>query len=184
MQFFLENSAPYWIVGAIGLTMAAILYSSLRSGASLLAILGVLLLTTAGLLLEHFYETPREQVQSTLRQFLAAVEADDMPAVLMYLSPNAQAIRNDAQRLMPEFEVTRARATGAIEVEFVGRDRTMAQAEARVFVSASHRRGGMRGGDFARVEFQFVRQKGRWRLESYTASEDWRRGAAQLRKSR
>lgn len=185
MDYFLENSVPIWVLGAVGLTMAGIVYTSLRTRASLVAIGVVLLVMIGGLALEHFWQTPREQVDATLRGLLAAVEADDLPAVLARLSPTAEEMRGDAQTLMPQFEVDKARATGSVEVTLPSAsDPTTATARARVFVAVRHRRSGMKGGDFAEVTFTFEKRGDAWLVSGYSVSEEWRRKAGELRSGR
>lgn len=182
MEFFLENSTPIWVAGGILLTMAAIVYSSLRTTWSLVAVVVVVLLTAAGLVAEQLIQTPREQVQATLQVMFEAIEADDVPGVLSHLATSASEMRSDAQTLMPEFEIEKARLPGAVEVLI--KSDAAATVTAKVFVQVTHKKTGMRGGNFAEVDFDFIREGDRWLVESYSVSEDWRRGAAQLRKGR
>ncbi|MEM6330087.1 MAG: hypothetical protein AAF790_07555 [Planctomycetota bacterium] len=182
MQLLFESPAVICVAGAVALTMAGIVYHATRTWASLAAVALVVLLTALGLVIEHQVRTPREQVQAALLGLLEAIEADDVPGVLARLTPTAAEMRADAERLMPEFDIDRARSTGEIEVELSPGPPETATVAANVFVKARHRRSGMQGGDFARVEFRLVREGGRWLVDGYNASEDWRRGASQLRK--
>ena len=184
MEFLLENSAPIWIAGAILITMAGIVYSSLRTDAALFGVALAILLTIAGLVGEHFYQTPREQVQAALYALFDTIESDDLPGVLTRLAPGASTIRADAENLMPRFDIAKTRASGPIDVVFPGDDTTASQATAgvSVFVHATHNQSGMRGGNMARVEFQLERQSGKWLVRDYSVSKDWRRGAESLSK--
>lgn len=183
MEYLLENSAPIWMLGAVALTMAAIVYASLRTTASMISIIVVLLLGFAGLATEHFYQTPREQVQTALRGLLSDIEANDLSAVLSRISPTASEMRDDAQALMPDFEVERARAMGAIEVRLPsGSNPTTAFAEAKIFVQATHRQSGMKGGTSSTVTFDFQREGEQWLVLGYSVSEEWREKAAKLRR--
>ncbi|MEM9187061.1 MAG: hypothetical protein AAGB00_11250 [Planctomycetota bacterium] len=191
MTFFLENSAPIWVAGALGLTMTGIVYASLRTAASMAGIAVVLLLLVGALALEHFWQTPGERVQAALEGLMRDVEADDLPAVLARLSPTATQIRDDAELLMPQFEVEKARVTGSIEVTFPttgpsggGAGGATASATAKVFVQARHRRQGFKGGDFTAVTFGFERRGDRWLVRDYSVSEAWRKKSAQLRGGR
>jgi len=185
MNYLLENAAPIWIAGAILLTMAGIVYSSLRTGAAMLGMIGVILLTAAGLLGEYLYQTPREKVQAAMSDLFAAIEADDVPGVLARLAPGAAEIRADAQNLMPRFDIIKTRASSSINVTFPGDDSQAQQAtvDVTVFVQVTHKTSGMRGGNMARVEFQLQRQGDQWLVTEYSVSEDWRRGAESLGKS-
>lgn len=180
MILLLENPAPIWVVGAILLTMAGIVYASLRTPAALAAMIFIVALTAAALCAEYFYLTPREQVQTALEDLMAAVEADDVPGVLALLAPTSSTIRGDAETLMPLFEIDKARTTGTTEVELTGEETAIAHA--RVFVQVRHKRSGIRGGDFAEVDFTYRRQGDRWLVEDYEVSKEWRKKAAGLNK--
>lgn len=180
MDLLLENSAPIWVGGAILLTMAGIVYGSLRTTGALMAMVAVVLLTIAALFAEHFYLTPREQVQAALEDLMAAVEADDVTGVLGLLAPTASNIRSDAETLMPMFEIDKARTTGTTEVLLNGENSAIANA--RVFVQVRHKKSGMRGGDFAQVQFTYTRQGERWLVGDYDVSKEWRKKASGLKK--
>ncbi|MEN1681546.1 MAG: hypothetical protein AAGJ46_18345 [Planctomycetota bacterium] len=183
MQTLLEDPAPILIAGALAVTVAAIVHSSVRSRASQAGVAAAVLLTLGAVITEWAWQTPAEQVHSAFEELLAAVEANDLPAVLAGLSPAATQVRADAQKLMPEFAIEKARVIGAVNVVPLS-DATGYAVEARVFVQAGHRRTGMKGGKMADVVFTFDRQGERWLLTGYDASDDWRRGAAELRRGR
>ncbi|MEM6798258.1 MAG: hypothetical protein AAF589_01970 [Planctomycetota bacterium] len=184
MTFFLENATPYLVAGALGLTVTGIVYSFQRTAASLIAMMAVVLLTTVGLLVEYNYQTPREEVRESLRSLLDAIEADDVPGVLAHLAPSASEMRADAEELMPEFEIEKARATGEIEVLMTPGALESADAVVKVAIRVKHRRSGVGAPSHSPVNFHLVKPGDRWLVESYSVSEDWRRGAAELRSGR
>lgn len=183
MNFLLENAAPYWVAGGVLLTMAAIVYSSLRTNAALLAMLLMVVLTAGGLVAEHLILTPRERAQQALESLLDDIQANDLTAVLARLSPTATEIRADAQQLMPEFLVEKI---GLLSVSEITLDSEQSPASAtvdcEVVVKAKHRRSGMQGGDFSRVQFTLEKAGEQWLIDGYSVSKEWNRGAGQLRK--
>ncbi|MEM6654975.1 MAG: hypothetical protein AAF596_04155 [Planctomycetota bacterium] len=185
MTLLLENPVPGAVAGAVLITLAGIVYSSLRTTGSLVALAVAIALCGLAVGVEWLVETPREQAERALYGLLDDVEANDLPGVLARLAPTAGGVRADAERLMPEFEVDKANCLGSMEVSIdEASSPPRAEVSCRVFVSARHRRTAAKGGDMTDVTFSFVRIGGAWLLDDYTGGKDWRRGAAELRSSR
>ena len=185
MTLLLENPLPGLVIGAVLVTLAAIVYSSLRTTWSLVALSVAVALCGGLVAIEWLIETPREQAEQVMGELLNAVEANDLAGVLANLSPTATTVAADANRLMPQFDIEKANRVGSLRITLDDPTNPhTADVECRVFVSARHRRSGAKGGDLADITFHFVRSGERWLLEDYSGSEEWRRGAAQLRSGR
>ncbi len=176
----LESPVPALALGALAATFAGVIYSATRSGKALATLGIVMLLTLAGVAAERLIETPREQVARTLEGLFAAIEADDLPKVLTYISPEAADVRSDAQTLMPQFQVETANLN-PIEIEA---DNDGASVRAKPFVLAQHRKTGMRGGDYAELQIFLTCYDDRWLVTGYAGGDEWRRGAEQLRRGK
>ncbi|QDU88144.1 hypothetical protein Pla175_15150 [Pirellulimonas nuda] len=183
LDVFLESPVPALALGAVAATVAGLIYSANKSGMALAALVGVLLLTIAAVLTELAIETPHEQVVRTLSELFAAIEADDLPAVLAMVDPAASNVRSDAQTLMPEFHIETANAN-LREVTLTGSPPDTAVAQLKPFVLAAHRRSGMRGGGQDDLSVTLRRVDGRWLISDYSGSEVWQRGASELRRGK
>jgi hypothetical protein len=178
MNYLAENALPIWVAGAVLVTMTGVAYWQLRSRASLAAMLAVVLGTALLLAYEHFVETPREAVERTLYELADVVESNDVAGTLSYLAPGASQLRQDVETLMPQAKVDKANVVGT-PVTTV--DRTTSPPRANVacrgFLHATLKRNGMVGGDLTDLVITFVERDGRWLVEDYTSSRDWRRAA-------
>ena len=79
LTWLAENALPIWMLGAIALTMAAIVYLQTRSRGAFFGVVGVLAVTALLLLVNRLIETPREAVERRLYEIAATVEANDVP---------------------------------------------------------------------------------------------------------
>ena len=173
---------PVLVVGAIGLTIAIMVYLTTGSRGSQTAIGIVLLLTLGGLLTEWWIETPREQVATTLQQLLDEIETNDLPGVLSYLSPNAGDVRSDAETLMPKLKIDRANSAGEVEITLDDESNpTEATAKFKGFIVATDISSGIRGGYNDGVTVLFERADNRWLVREVIPEVDWRREAAKLK---
>jgi hypothetical protein len=95
----LEDPWPAIIGG--GLLAAVLLVIGFKTGRGLwLIIVGLVLVVTAGLVvLERLVVTERERVEQTMVDTAAAVESNNVGAVLAYVSPTAGAARSRIARL-------------------------------------------------------------------------------------
>lgn len=184
MNYFLESSLPVIVAGAIGLTIAGMVYLSTRSRGSQIAIGFVLLITLAGVLIERWIETPREQAATTLQQLLDAVETNDVPGVLGHLSPQAGAVRSDAETLMPRLEIERANSAGEVEIALDDEaNPQQATLKFKGFIVATDKASGIRGAYNDGVTVVMERSGDRWLVRECIPNRDWRREAGKLRRS-
>ncbi len=183
LDAFLESPVPALALGAVGCTIAGLIYSATKSGKALAALCAVLLLTLAAVAVEYTIETPREEVTRTLGELFAAIEADDLATVLTLVDPAATNVRSDAQTLMPEFQIETANAN-LREIALTGSPPDTAVIQLRPFVLAAHRKSGMRGGDQIDLTVTLRRVGGRWLVSDYSGSEGWKRGANELRRGK
>jgi hypothetical protein len=178
VNYLAENALAIWVAGAVLLTLAAVVYLQLRTTASLVAILIVVLLTAALLVTEHLIVTPREAVERTLYELAATIEADELPAVLRLIAPSAAAVRSDAEALMPLVDVEKARILGTPEITVDETAQPMtATVNCQGLVDVTVKQSGMKGPYMDRVQIHFVESNGAWLIESYTPVRDWRRAA-------
>lgn len=182
MNWLADHALPIWIVGAIALTMAFIVFIQTRASGALVAIIVVVAITASLLLLERYIETPREAVERSLYEVADRVEANDMDGALSYLAPTADAaIRKEIVETMPQFvfEVANVLGEPKIDVDAAGNSATV---ECRGVVVGKLRRDGMKVGADDRLTLQWIRQGDRWLIESYTSAENWGRAANRRRK--
>ena len=177
MNWLAENALPIWVAGAVAATMALVVYLQTRTNGALLSIVAVIAITAALLAVEHFMETPREAVERTLYELVAAVEANDVAGALSFLAPTAHAnIRNDVETLMPLVNIDRARIIGTpkIDVE-AGDEPDSATVECRGIIIATVKQNGMKGRQDDRLTLNWVRRGDRWLVDSYTSKRNWHR---------
>jgi len=129
--------------------------------------LGCLLLTAVSVIIEQVVETDREQVSQTLHELAAAVESNDLSAVLAFIHPEAVEIRQRASAEMPIYTFEEVKVKQNLRVEFpAGTER---QAKALFNVVVVGRGGGLenirRVPRFVIVEF--VKTDERWLVRNY-----------------
>jgi len=182
MNWLAENALPIWAVGAIALTMAVIVYLQTRTNGALVAV-GVVIATTALLLLaEWLMETPREAVKRTLYRFAAAVEANDVPETLSFVSPAARRLRTDVESLMPLVRIELANVVGNPEIEIDESRRPQAMVKFQCVLQATVKRDGMKGTYADKFVVGFERAGEQWLLtdllsttKGYGPETEWRR---------
>ena len=172
-----ENSLPIWVGGALLVTIALVVYQQTRAHWALGAVLGAIVLSGLLLAVERFIVTPREAVEQTLDDLAAAIETDDLPAVLTFIEPNAADVLADAQEIMPQVVIEKCRVASelVIEVDEAAQPMT-AVARFKALGDVTIKRNNMRGGYFDTVEVRFTRDpQGRWLVDGYTPARDLRR---------
>jgi hypothetical protein len=175
MEWLAENALPIWVVGAIALTMALMIYFQTRNPKAFFGAGLVVLVTAALLVAERLMETPREAVERTLYELAATVEANDIPGTLAYLAPSADSnIRTDVETLMPLVEIERARIIGTPQIEVEPSGQT-ATAQLRGLILATVKQSGMKGGQDDELTLMLVRRGERWLVEDYTSKRNWHR---------
>jgi hypothetical protein len=174
MSVLVENPLAIAVVGGVLATLALVVFLARRSLASLLALGGILAVTLLLILIEQWMVTDQEQVESGLASVLAAVEANDMPAVLTWIDSNAVSVRADVQALMPLVKVDKARSMGDLEITV---DETAepptAMSRFRAFLDGVHGSSGMRVAYFnQQVDAHWIKRGDRWLINDYTAYYD------------
>jgi hypothetical protein len=174
MSVLVENPLAIAVVGGVLATLALIVFLARRSLASLLTLGGILAVTLLLILIEQWMVTDQEQVESGLASVLAAVEANDMPAVLKWIDSNAASVRADVQALMPLVKVDKARSMGDLEITV---DETAepptAMSRFRAFLDGVHGSSGMRVAYFnQQVDAHWIKRGDRWLINDYTAYYD------------
>jgi hypothetical protein len=125
------------------------------------------------LAVERLVVTDREQVEATLDELMAAVEANDVPAALAFIDPAAVDMRADAQALMPTVKVDTARAT-SVEVE-LNEQATPPTATSRFrgkLLGLHPRSGTPITYVNQQIDVQWIKRDGRWLADGYTAYFD------------
>ena len=172
MTRFAESPVPYLLIGLAVESILLILYVQTRRGWVLGVMVLVLLLTAAGVIGERVVVTDREAVEQAVYDLAAAVEANDLPAVLNRLSPLALQARLDAQQKLALVEVELARVVGPMEITFF-RDTPppTARVEFRAVARVKESRSGMAGGGAFDFVLTFRQEDGKWLLLGYTYQE-------------
>jgi hypothetical protein len=173
MTWLAEHALPIWIGGGVLLFLAWVTYLNLRTTKSLLLMPAAVALTAGLLAAEWLIETPREAVLRRLYEMADAIEADDVPTTLTYISAGAPEIRGEAESLMPLVEVETANVVEAPTVEI---DMAANPPEATVlvhaFINVTQRRNGMKQGLFDWLRVTFVLEDGRWVIGDYTVANE------------
>jgi hypothetical protein len=171
-MIFVE-SPWFWMLSGLAIE-AALAIALLRSqrGSLIWAMLGVAVLTLAGLGLERFVVTDREAVAMTLDAGAAAAEANDLNRLLACIAPDAQKPRNFARWVLSQATLQEARVRD-LEVS-INRLTSPPTARAR-FMAVG--RGRDRAGQlpyevFARQVTVTLRQEGnRWLATDFTIED-------------
>lgn len=109
MTTLIESPWPAVFFGIIALAILAVVLVRTGRAIVLVAMVGVLVVTLAGVLLERLVVTERERVEDALYGAAAAVEANDLNRLMEYISPSAQAVRQRARSVTGQFKFTEAR---------------------------------------------------------------------------
>jgi hypothetical protein len=169
MTLLLENPVPIWALGAVCFAIAVIAFLAKRSLASILGVVGVVVVTALLLFTESVVVTPSEEVEQSLTDIMSAIEANDVASVVATIDPNAKAIRNEAETLMPQIKVRETSAT-AVRVEV---DETASPHKATSFfrgrIDGTHARTGARVFYFDQVEIDWEKSGDTWRVINYRA---------------
>jgi hypothetical protein len=169
MDLVFENPLPIWSLGAVCLAIAVIVFLAKRSLASILGVAGVIAVTALLLVLESIVVTPSEEVEQSLSDLMAAIEANDLAAVVAWIDPSAKSIRSEAETLMPQVKV---RETGSTSVH-VEVDESASPLKATSFfrgrIDGTHARSGGRVFYFDKVEIDWQKSGDSWQVIDYRA---------------
>lgn len=186
MTWLLENPVPIWAVGIALGTLAGLVFLTRRTFVWLFVFVAIVGLTLLLALLEWLVVTEREEIELATHQLAAAVEANDLAAVLGMLAPTARQVRADAQTLLPRLQVAKAHVAGTLHVEV---DTTASPEKAssrfRALLDAVDRREGMKIVYYDEIQLNWVRENQHWLVTSYTAKRrgQWGRGNMRRRRS-
>jgi hypothetical protein len=177
MTWLAENSLAIWMIGAIALTFAVIVFLQRRTSGALIGIAGVIGVTALLLLLSWLIETPREAVERSLYQLATTVEANDVKGALSFIAPSAAPqMRRDVNELMPLVKIERARITSTPEIEVEsGPNPKTAAVVCQAMIVAVNKQDGLKGGAYDRLHMKWIRQGDRWLIESYQSDKNWNR---------
>jgi ketosteroid isomerase-like protein len=108
MHYFTED--PLWMIflGVVVEAVLGVILFSTGRGWVLWAMIGVALLVLLGLGVEMLIVTDREEVERTIDEVIAALEANDVEGVLRHLAPEARRSRRRAQWALGRVEVQKA----------------------------------------------------------------------------
>lgn len=168
MSRFAESPVPYLLIGLAIESMLLIVYLQTRRTVLLGAILAVAAIVAGGVLVERVVVTDREAIERTVYELAASIEADDVQAVLTFISPQAKRTKRDAKREMDRYAIELARIISPLQIEFLRQTSPpTARAEFRAIVKAAEGRSGF--GGTGRLDFvlTFSKEDGRWLLLGY-----------------
>lgn len=111
MSYLYES--PYLIltIGVFFLAILGYLFVNTRQKGALIGMGVVVALTLICLAIEHFVETPREQVEASIEGLADALEDNNIEDTLEYLDSNAEVTREKARWAMGRFHVIRAKVS-------------------------------------------------------------------------
>jgi hypothetical protein len=170
MSIFTENPLAIAVLGGVCALFPLLVFLSRRTLGSLLALGGVIAMTLFLILVERLIVTDREAIHEQQKGVLAAVEANDVASTLAFIDAAAANVRSDAQTLMPQVKVNRARAMGDVEVAFdPASNSTQATTRFRGFLEGIHAGSGMHFGFMDNVEIHWAKRDNLWLIVGYTA---------------
>jgi hypothetical protein len=165
-----ENPLPVLVAGGLLAVLALVVFLARRSGAALLALVGVIALTLLLVLVERLVVTDREHVENALAGVLDAIEANDVSATVEFIDPAAAKIRADAQALMPQIKVEAANAAAVDVTVDDAAQPPAAIARFRAYLHGTHTASGTPVGYInQQVDLHWVKRGDRWLIDDYTA---------------
>jgi hypothetical protein len=116
MTALLESPWPALWLGLIAEALLGVAWYQTGHRRLMQAMAGVVGLVLLLLAIEWLVVTDREQVSNTLEDTARALETNDLDQVLAFLAPEADRLRSDAQRYLPNLNVREANVGGDLEV--------------------------------------------------------------------
>jgi hypothetical protein len=173
MSWFTEDSTPVLVLGII--TEAMLLLALVKTSrlGLLYAIAGVGIVVGAIVVIEKNTVTDTKLIRGVLDSAAAAVERNDVAAVLDLISPGSQTMRQEVAAQVPQFEIRSAYIRG-LEIK-INRFNNPLSATAEFFghIEGRQRRGMLPQDHYvARIKVTLIRDKDRWLMDKY----EWQPG--------
>lgn len=167
MTLFLENPLPIWSLGAVCFAISLIVFFAKRSFGSIIGVVAVIAVTLLLVFVERAVITPSEQVEQSLVSLMDAIQANDLPAILVMIDSSAQLVRSDAETLMPQVKVKETGSTSVrVEVD-ESANSLRATAFFRGRIDGTHAKSGVRIFYFDNVEIDWQRVGDQWLIVDY-----------------
>ena len=168
MSWFVEDSTPVLVWGAI--LEAILIFALVKSGRLwlLYAMAGLALVVGGIVWHEKHTITDAKQIRSTLNEAAAAMERNDLPAVLQFVSPTAADVRQQANLIASGFKIDDIHLAD-LKIQ-VNRFNNPPSATVDFFVRVG---GAARAGDFPltavlpRAQVMLRLENGRWLVSKY-----------------
>ena len=109
MYWITEDPTLIISVGILGEVILAIILVKSGRAATLLPMLGLLVLTLLGVLIEWLVVTDAERVSDTIEAARQAVAANNVPEVLNHIAPDAAELRIQVSNVLPKLKVDDAK---------------------------------------------------------------------------
>lgn len=174
MTWLFENPLPTILIG--GGTALLLGFGWVQTGNRwpLHLLVAALLLTFAGVLVERWTVTDREQITTILHDIAALVERNEIEAAVEYAYSGSPEVRQQALSELPGYEFTDVTIKRNLEIKVLP-EHVPPQADAtfNVSVTVSTRNDALKNLRVPRfVEVTFLKEKdGQWRVAEYRHRE-------------
>lgn len=171
-MFLLESPWPILIAGIVAEAVLAMMLLRTGRGWLLWAMLGVGAVVIGGVGIERLVVTERELIEETLDTAAAAVQANDLDALLACISTAAPKTQRDARYVLGLAEFSKARISD-LEVT-INRLTSPPTAKTKFLAigAAKDRNTGDYNGSFVRtVRAELRKENGRWMIGDYTVED-------------
>jgi len=172
-NWFVEDSTPVLVWGTI--FEALLIFALVKTGRLwlLYAMAGLALVVGGIVWHEKHTITDAKQIRATLNEAAAAMERNDLPAVLQYISPTATDVRQQAAQIASSFKIDNIHLAD-LKIQ-VNRFNNPPSATVDFFVRVS---GASRAGDFPftvplpRAQVMLRLENDRWLVWKYMQDAD------------
>ena len=172
METLLESPLPVIVLGIVVEAILGVVYLNNRRASLIAAMVGVLVVVAAGVLVERWVMTDREQIEATLEGAAEALGANDLDQVLLFIDPEADKTIGIARANMLLVTIHSAKVNG-LEIE-INRFTSPPMAQTR-FVGLVDFEGSpgvnqfvSRGRLVLKFEVEMVFKDGRWLIGDNT----------------
>ena len=116
MEFLLEDPLPIALGGLVLAVLAAVLVAQRGQATTLIVVASVLAITVGMLAIEWYVVTDVEQVENTLSDLANDLRSNNTEAVLEYLAPSNNQLRQMARGHLNTYQVTEAKVGSDLKV--------------------------------------------------------------------